>query len=114
MLDGINYFTVFSSRTTQPLVKFFGDNPELLVTTAARMGGRPADFGDTAVTFPAFPRVPLTYVLWKGDEEFSPEGSILFDSTVADYLSNDDIHALCETIIWRLVRLSKTGGDNPG
>ena len=78
------------------------------------MGGRPADFGDAAVTFPAFPRVPLTYVLWRGDEEFSPEGSILFDSTVADYLSNDDIHALCETIIWRLVRLSKTGGDNPG
>jgi hypothetical protein len=37
---------------------------------------------------------------------------MMFDSTIPDYLSNDDIHTLCENIAWRLVRLLKTGGDN--
>jgi hypothetical protein len=58
--------------------------------------------------------VPITIALWRGDEEFGPEGSILFDSTVSEYLTNDDIHALCEGIAWKTVRLLQTGGDNPG
>ena len=112
--DGINYYPTFSKRTIQPLVAFFGDKPEQLLKVSAALGGRKADFGDTAVTFDAFPRVPVTYILWKGDKEFPPEGSIIFDSTVSDYLTNDDIHTLCETIIWKLVKLLKTGGDSPG
>jgi len=112
--DGINYFPTFSKRTIQPLVTYFGDAPKQLLKTAASLGGRKADCGDAAVTFDAFPRVTVTLALWKGDQEFPPEGSILFDSTVSDYLTNDDIHTLCEKIIWRLVRLLKTGGDTPG
>jgi len=112
--DGINYYPTFAKRTVQPLVTFFGDKPGQLLKTAVTLGGRKADFGDVAVTIDAFPRVPVTFVLWRGDKEFPPEGSILFDSTIADYLANDDIHTLCETIIWRLVRLLKTGGDTPG
>jgi hypothetical protein len=112
--DGINYFATFSKRTIQPLVTFFGGEPEKLLKTASIFGGQKADFGDAAVTINAFSRVPITIVLWKGDEEFAPEGSLLFDSTISDYLTNDDIHTLCENIAWKLVRLLKTGGDSPG
>jgi len=112
--DGINYFPVFHKRAIQPVINYFGTEPHRLVDTARMLGGRKADYGDTAVTINAFSHVPVTIVVWQGDEEFSPEGSILFDSTISDYLSNDDIHTLCENITWRLVRLLKTGGDNPG
>ncbi len=112
--EGLNYYPTFSKRTIQPLVTYFGDDPEQLLKIAASLGGRKTDCGDIAVTFDAFPRVPVTLALWRGDREFPPEGSILFDSTVSDYLTNDDIHTLCEKIIWRLVRLLKTGGDTPG
>ena len=112
--DGINYYPTFSKRTIEPIVTYFGDNPERLLETAEKMGGQKAGYGDVSVTFNTFPRVPVTFVLWRGDKEFPPEGSILFDSTVSDYLSNDDIHSLCEGIVWKLVRLLKTGGDNPG
>jgi hypothetical protein len=112
--EGINYFPTFSKRTIQPLVTYFGDDPEQLFKTAASLGGRKTDFADVAVTFDAFPRVTVTLALWRGDQEFPPEGSVLFDSTVSDYLTNDDIHTLCEKIIWSLVRLLKTGGDTPG
>ena len=112
--DGINYFPVFAKRSIKPIVNYFGSQPLHLVEIAGRLGGRKVDFGDAAVTIDAFSRVPVTIVLWQGDEEFAPEGSIMFDSTVSDYLANDDIHTLCENIAWRLVRLLKTGGDTPG
>jgi hypothetical protein len=106
--DGINYYPTFAKRTIQPLVTYFGKEPGPLLKTAATLGGHRADYGDMAVTIDAFPRVPVTLVLWRGDAEFPAEGSIMFDSTVADYLSNDDIHTLCENIIWKLVRLAQS------
>ncbi|MDD5127839.1 MAG: DUF3786 domain-containing protein [Dehalococcoidales bacterium] len=105
--EGINYFPVFSKRAIKPLVNYFGNDPALLLETAPKLNGRKADYGDAAITISAFPGVPVTLVLWRGDDEFPSEGSILFDSTVNDYLTNDDIHALCEVIIWKLVRLLK-------
>jgi hypothetical protein len=104
--DGINYYPTFAKRAIQPLVDNFGQEPPRLVKTAAALGGRPAGFGDAAVAIDAFPKVTVTFVLWRGDAEFPPEGSILFEGNVADYLSNDDIHTLCESIAWRLVRLA--------
>ncbi|MFC2002061.1 DUF3786 domain-containing protein [Chloroflexota bacterium] len=112
--EGVNYFPVFSQRAIKPLVTFFGSEPHRLLEIASILGGHKADYGDVAVTINAFSRVPITLALWKGDEELAPEGNIMFDSTIPDYLTNDDIHVLCETIAWRLVRLLKAGGDNPG
>jgi hypothetical protein len=112
--DGINYFNVFATRTINQIVKYFGDQPESLLDAAAVLGGKKAGTGDVSVTIDAFPRAPITVVLWRSDAEFPPEGSILFDSTVSDYLSNDDIHTLCENITWSMVRALKTGGERPG
>ncbi len=112
--EGINYFPVFYKRAIKPLVTYFGREPGWLFDIAKSMGGHKADYGDAAVTIDAFRRVPITLVLWKGDDEFAPEGNIMFDSNVSDYLTNDDIHALCETTAWKLVKRLKAGGDNPG
>jgi hypothetical protein len=106
--DGINYYPTFAKRAVRPLVAHFGQQTDRLVETAAALGGRSVDFGDAAVAIDAFPKVTVTFVIWRGDSEFPPEGSILFDGNVADYLSNDDIHALCENIAWRLVRTTLT------
>jgi hypothetical protein len=48
--------------------------------------------------------VPLTLVLWRGDEEVAPNGNILFDANISDYLSTEDVAVLSETITWRLVK----------
>ena len=107
LTEGINYFPVFAKRAIQPLVNYFGKEPELLPEIAQQLGGRKTECGDVAVTVPAFPKAPVTLALWRGDAEFPPEGSLLFDSTISDYLTNDDIHALCEIIVWKLVKLLK-------
>ena len=105
--EGRNYFPTFSKRAIKPILDHFGEEPERLVDVAAKFGGYKVDYGDVAVTINAFPRVPITFVLWKGDEEFPTEGNILFDSTIPDYLSTEDINVLCEAIAWRLVKSYK-------
>ena len=111
--EGINYFPTFYKRAIKPLVSHFGNEPYRLLDMAGIFDGHKANYGDAAVIINAFSRVPITLVLWQGDDEFPPEGSILFDSTISDYLSTEDINVLCETIAWRLVKLLKSGGDNP-
>ena len=112
--EGINYYPTFFKRALEPIVSNFKDAPEKLLETAAILGGVKSSYGDIAVAIKAFPYVPLTIVLWKGDKEFPPDGNILFDSTISDYLPTEDITILCEIIAWKLVRLLKTGGDSPG
>jgi hypothetical protein len=103
--EGINYYPTFFKRAIDPIVNRYKDEPQKLIDAGKRLGGYKADYGDAAVTIPAFPRVPLTFVLWRGDKEFAPDGNIMFDSTIPDYLPTEDITILCEVIAWRLVRL---------
>ena len=101
---GISYFPAFSQRAITPLVNHFGRKPELLIGIAAKFGAYKADYGDVSVTVDAFTHVPITLVLWRGDEELAPNGNILFDANVSDYLSTEDVAVLSETIIWKLVK----------
>lgn len=109
--QGALYFPTFSKRVIKPLLTHFGQEPQRLVTVAEKLGGHKVDCGDVAVIINAFRRVPVTIVLWRGDDEFAPEGSILFDNTISDYLFGEDIVVLCETISWRLVKFLKETRD---
>ena len=105
--EGANYFPTFSRRTIDPLLDHFGNEPHQLIDAAGKLGGLKVDYGDAAITINAFSYVPITLVLWRGDEEFTPSGSIIFDATISDYLSTEDIAVLCEIIIWKLVKFLK-------
>ncbi len=109
--EGATYFPTFSKRAIKPLLDHFGREPERLIGAAEKLGGHKVDYGDVAVTINAFSYVPITLVLWRGDGEFPTEGSILFDNTVSDYLSTEDINVLCETISWKLVRYLRETQD---
>jgi hypothetical protein len=111
MPDGANYFPVFYKRAIRPLVDSFGRQPQRLLNAAGKFGGQRAGFGDVAVTINAFSRVPITLVLWGGDDELRPEGSILFDASISGYLSAEDVSVLCETIAWKLVRVEQADHD---
>jgi len=105
--EGTIYSPTFTKRAIKPLLDNFGSEPDRLLEAAKIFGGRKADYGDVAVTIDAFSRVPITLILWQGDEELPPSGSILFDGGITDYLSTEDITVLCETIAWRLVKSYK-------
>ncbi len=102
--EGNVYSPTFSQRAVRPVLERFGKDTEQLIKTAATMAGRRGEQGDVAITIDAFPRVPVTFVLWRGDAELPPQANIVFDASIADYLPTEDITVLCETIAWRLVR----------
>ncbi|MFH1016052.1 MAG: DUF3786 domain-containing protein [Chloroflexota bacterium] len=104
--EGSGYYPTFYARAIKPLVKQFGREPGRLSEVARILGGRPASYGDVSVTIDGFRKVPVTLVLWRGDDEFPPEGNILLDSSISHYLPAEDIIFLCQTITWRLAKAS--------
>ena len=104
---GVVYYPTFSKRTIDPLTRHFGKEPALLVRATERLEARKVDLGDTAVVIDAFSHVPITMVLWQGDEEFAPQLNLLFDANITDYLETEDVTVLCEIITWKLVRYSR-------
>jgi len=104
---GVVYFPTFSKRTTDQLARRFGKEPALLVEASRSLGGGEIDYGDVGVVINGFSRVPLTLVLWQGDEELAPQLNLLFDANITDYLESEDVTILCEVLTWKLVRYSR-------
>jgi hypothetical protein len=104
---GVVYYPTFSKRTIEPLTRCFGKEPELLVKASQKLGAQPSDMGDATIIINAFARVPITMVLWQGDEELPPQFNLLFDANILDYLETEDVTVLCEIITWRLVSYSR-------
>jgi len=53
-----------------------------------------------------FPRVPLYYLLWAGDDEFEPLFSVLFDRSIELFFQAD--------AVWALVNLTSIELVNAG
>jgi len=105
-IEGAKFYTpIFLQRSLQPILKNFGQRPELLLELAQRIGGQKAPFGDISVRIDPFPRVRIFIILWRGDAEFPANGNILFDGNIGHYLSSEDVCVLTETLVWKLVRM---------
>lgn len=82
----------------QPLLEHFGNDPEGFCRNAIHLGGQREDMADAAVCLWPFPRIPLYYLLWQGDDEFEPEIRVLFDRSIDDCLPADAIWALVNRV----------------
>jgi hypothetical protein len=100
------YLPNFEKRAVAPLLGRFGGNPEEILGPVQQLGGQQEELGDFAVTIPAFPRIPITLVFWKGDEEFEARLSILFDRSVLRYLPTEDIVLATQMMAYRLIGLA--------
>ena len=104
---GAFYYPAFLKRARDPLVRVFGGEPERLLRCGRQLDAEPAHLGDASVRLMPLPRIPLTFVLWKGDEEFAPEATILFDRSVGSYLPTEDIAMLSGIVVYRLIRINQ-------
>lgn len=104
---GLVYYPTFVKRTVKSLVDTFGKDARKLLLAGTILGAKPANMGDASLIVSAFARVPVTIVLWQGDEEFAPDLNLLFDASIPDYLESEDITVVCESITWRLVNFAK-------
>jgi hypothetical protein len=96
-LKSAHFFRGPHELRVKPLLIRYGDDLGGFKKAAERVGGEALDLADVAYKFLVFPKVPLYYLFWKGDEEFQPTLSILFDRSIEYHLAAD--------AIWGLVNL---------
>ena len=104
---GLVYYPTFIKRTIKPLADFFGVSPVILLKAGKLIGAKQGETGDASLIIDAFTRVPITIILWQGDNELPAEVNILFDANITDYLTSEDVTIVCETITWRLINYAK-------
>lgn len=113
--DGRFYHDAFQRRAKIPLLQGFGREPgrlEELARTA--YAAERIDLGDVSMAVSALPMIRAALVLWAGDEEFPPEGNILFDRNTASYFSAEDIAWLAGMIVYPLVGMSAAASKKKG
>jgi hypothetical protein len=79
------------------LVNAFGKKPEQFKNVGLSLGGKGLELGDVSFQLLVLPRVPVSYVLWGADEEFSARLSVLFDSTADRMLHLDTLRTAVTT-----------------
>ena len=109
--DGRFYLDAFNKRAKVPFLKAFGERSERLQSIAAQAyGALPVEFGDVAVRVDALPLVPLVLTLWMGDDEFPPEGNLLFDQSISRIFSAEDVAWLAGMVVYPLIGLAREEG----
>lgn len=99
---GSIYGEPYRKRTIVPLIRYFGGKPEKFREVALSLGGTEYNYGDLSLLFRPFPRIPMVFVLWKGDDEFAPSAGILYDACAGHYLPTEDYALLPGLIIWEI------------
>ena len=99
---GRAYYNTFKKRATQQIERIFAAKPQMLLKAAEMFDARRLEHGDYSVKFYALPLVPIHVILWSSDLEFPTSANILFESSISNYLSTEQIAALGELAAHRL------------
>ena len=85
------YEAKFIQRAVNPIIRAFGKNPEKLIEMGELFGGVKSGEGDASVKINLLPNLPVTYIIWAGNDEFEPTGTVLFDKTASGWLDAEDL-----------------------
>jgi len=105
----------FYKRAVQPLVNFFGNQPEKLIETGIALGGKAAQMGDASIKINVLPYLPLTFIIWQGsvsieyDEEFAPDGNILFDKSAKTWFAPEDMAVIASAAVHEMINTCNEG-----
>ena len=97
-LKEAHFFQGPHALKTEPLVRRYGSDIKGFSRAAQYLEGQPRDMADAAYRLLPFPRVPLYYLLWQGDEEFEPRVTVLLDRSIENVLAADAIWALINRV----------------
>lgn len=103
-LKEAHYFKGHHSLDFGPLLERYGNDLAGFGKAAESLDGKVVDMADAAYMLLPFPRVPLYYLLWKGDEEFGPKLSVFFDRSIEHCFSASAIWALVNRVSLALLR----------
>ncbi len=111
-LKEAHYFKGSHDLHLGPLLERYGNDMDGFKKALVYLEGKPLEMADLAYRLLPFPRVPLYYLFWKGDEEFDPRISVLFDRSIEEYFSVSGIWGVINLVSTALLKGPKQGFDN--
>jgi hypothetical protein len=95
-----------SSEDCTELLSYAGEDLILLAKIEVPFFGERIEGGDLAFEVWPLPRVPVRLLLWRGDEEVTAGGSVLFDRSAIEY-AGDLVGELAWLTVWRVRNILK-------
>lgn len=109
---GVTFFQGPHALPTARLEERFGQDRELFLAAARRLGGREVAQGDAAVALTPFPHLTVEVILWLGDEEFPPQVVFTLPAALERFWALDGIWALLNVVsreLWRAAEEREEG-----
>ena len=97
------FFRGIHSLPLEKLKEAFETSPEKLYRPAEIFDAKRCEYGDSSIELNILPRIPVTIVIWAGDNEFDSRVSILFDRTAGDQMPLDALLAATDLAIKALI-----------
>ncbi len=101
--NGMVFYNAFKNLAIDPIAHNFGNDIKGFEERGLKLGGQRANYGEISFEFSIFPRVPVTYILWTGDDEIPASANILFDLSALEHLHTEDLAEVGEVITHQLV-----------
>ena len=94
-IKGLSFFeAAYNKHTLEPLAKAFMGKPHEFISRVRAIGASIESFGDASFTINAFPKIPLTYIFWDGDDEMSAAATVLFDKNITWFIHMESVPVL--------------------
>jgi hypothetical protein len=99
---GVSFFQGPHALHVSPIARLYGKRPDAFERRSRELDAVSIARGDKAMRFHPFPQIPVTYVLWKEDEEFPASLTVLFDSSITRWFELDMIFILVWVLTERI------------
>lgn len=99
----------FIKRAINPMVNTFKDDVESFLNIGESLGGTKVKLGHAAFSLNLLPYVPLTYILWQGDDEIPANGNILFDESSIEWFCAEDLVVIASLPVYLMMNCKRKG-----
>ena len=102
------YLQQFTGRCIKRFAFSYGSRPEVLRQIVARMPARLIERSDVGFELTLMEGLTMQFLLWLGDDEFPPNGQILFSDNFRFAFTAEDMANIGDIVLNRMKAISST------
>jgi len=96
-----NYYPVFQKKATNPILKKY-NSLDKFKEIFNKITVEKTTLGDASFKIKVLPKIDIHIIFWDGDEDFPPNLDFLFDESIKNMLSSEDIVVISQMLSKRL------------
>ena len=97
-LKQFSYFKGRHELPIGPVLERYENDIDAFKKNAICFGAKKVNMGDVGFMFFPFPRIPIYYLFWEGDNEFKARLTVLFERSIEAYFSASGIWAIVSLV----------------